>query len=106
MHSHLPHWIGLGGEVLNFAGACILALDLLRRPRERKEFNNLRQLRGLGQEFALKRTVYKGIPISCDDFEAAVSDLRTSRLAVVGVAIMAVGFPCLIAYHWMEIKRN
>jgi hypothetical protein len=101
--SHFAHEIGLVGETMNFIGAVVLAMDLFQRPRERRNLRSLQQLRDFGQKFALKSTRYGGIGICSDDFHDVVSDRRTLALAWVGAGMMALGFLCLILYHWLEM---
>jgi hypothetical protein len=105
MGSIQAHWIGLAGEALNFVGACILALDILRRSKERKRRESLQYLRDFGLEFSLKTTRYKGVGICSDNFEEILAEQYAAKLGAFGVGIMALGFLCLVAYHWIEIKE-
>jgi hypothetical protein len=105
MGSIQAHWVGLAGEALNFVGAFILALDILRRSKDRKHRESLQYLREFGLEFSLVTTRYKRIGICSDHFEEIIAEQYAATLGAFGVGIMALGFLCLVAYHVIEIKE-
>ena len=91
------------GEFLNFVGAFILALDIFRRPKLRRQAGKLQQLRDFGREFSLETITYKGVDICSARFEEIIADRYSTALGATGVAIMGLGFLCLMAYHWIEM---
>jgi hypothetical protein len=104
MGSIQAHWIGLAGEALNFVGAFLLAWDILGRSKERQRRENLQYLRNFGLEFSLNTTRYKRVGICSDHFEEIIAEEYAAKRGAVGVGIMALGFLCLVVYHWIEIK--
>ena len=99
----VAHGIGLAGEGLNFVGAVVVAGDLFDRSRERRRADNRRIINSLGVSANLTRTAYRNVDIASAGFVNSISDRAATRLGIIGMAIMALGFLCLASYHLIEI---
>src|SRR5579862_8266946 len=103
--AHAAHYVGAFGELLNFAGAVVLAVDLFHRKREHDESRRLQRLGAWGKKYNLpaKR---RGVPVNTDHFAEIVMGRRASSLAYWGVGLLAAGFMLLISYHMIAIFRG
>jgi hypothetical protein len=101
-HSHAAHWIGVAGELLNFAGALVLAADLFLRRNEHSEAKRLEPLGEWGRKHGLSAK-YKTVPVSAADFAEKVQGHRTGLLGFWGVLFIALGFLSLVGYHLVAI---
>jgi hypothetical protein len=95
---HDAHRLGAIGELLNFAGAIVLAADLFLRQKKEAEAKLLDPLGAWGRRNRLSAT-HKNVPVGDPDFTARVLDRWTKRLGYVGIALLAIGFLCLFSYH-------
>ncbi|HMD49334.1 MAG TPA: hypothetical protein VKG79_09560 [Bryobacteraceae bacterium] len=102
---HFAHWVGVAGELLNFAGAVVMARDLFVREKEQAEARRLRRLGAWGKKHGLG-AVRKGVPVNADDFAEKVLGRRASRLAYWGVGLLGLGFLFLLAYHLIAIYHG
>ena len=100
----LSHWLGIGGELLNFLGALVLALDIFLRSRERRREKSLSKIGDFARKNSLDRTTYKGSMVSGADFPQDVIDNRATAIAYIGTALLATGFLLLIAHHSLELQ--
>lgn len=100
--SHVAHWIGAIGELLNFIGALILAGDLLFRQKRDSEAKLLGPLGDWGRKHGLTAT-YRNVEISDLDFAAKVQNRWSRRLGLLGIGVMALGFLSLVGYHLVSI---
>jgi hypothetical protein len=89
--SHAAHWIGAIGELLNFAGALVLAADLFLRQKKDSETKLLDPLGEWGRKHGLSAT-HQNVPVSDPDFTEKVLDHWTRRLGYWGIGLLAVGF--------------
>ncbi len=99
---HPAHWIGAFGELLNFAGAAVMAADLFLREKEQAEARRLRQLGAWGRKHNLPAT-RKGVAVNAEDFAEKVLGRRASRLGYWGLGLLALGFGLLVTYHLIAI---
>jgi|SRR5579863_6645735 len=102
--SILAHWIGAIGEVLNFVGALIMALDIFLRRQDRERAQKLANLSSFSERSGLKSAIYKGFPASSADLSFLVLQRHATRLAYWGVGCFACGFSLLVLYHGLEIQ--
>lgn len=102
---HFAHWVGVAGELLNFAGAVVMARDLFVREKEQAEARRLRRLGAWGKKYGLG-AVRKGVPVNADDFAEKVLGRRASRLGYWGVGLLGFGFLLLLAYHLVAIYHG
>jgi len=103
--SHDAHCIGAIGELLNFAGALVLAADLFLRQKKEAEAKLLDPLAEWGRKHGLSAT-HKSIPVSDPDFTAKVLDRWTRRLGLIGIGLLAIGFLLLVGYHLFYIYNG
>ena len=102
LNSHAAHWIGAFGELLNFAGALVLAADLFLRYKKESEAKALDPLGEWGRKHGLSAT-HKNVCVSDPDFTAKVLDRWTRRLGYWGIGLLAAGFLSLAGYHMIYI---
>ena len=102
-HHVLSHWIGLGGEAVNFLGATVLALDLLLRRHEFSQAADYNRLKQFVDQHGIDNAEYKKIPLSAPDFTSLLIARRATRLGLLGVCLLVCGFSLLSAYHIIEI---
>jgi hypothetical protein len=103
MSPNVPHWVGVIGEGFNFAGATVLAIDLLFRRRERLLRQSWVNMHAWALRNRITSAVYKGIPIVDPDFGEKVAARRATLLGIIGTALLALGFLLLAGYHLLEI---
>jgi hypothetical protein len=99
----LSHWLGFAGEAVNFVGATVLALDLLLRRHEFHQIEDYKRLKELADQHGLRTAQYKKIPLSEPDFTSLLVARRATRLGLLGVCLLAVGFSLLGSYHMIQI---
>lgn len=104
--SVFAHRIGIVGESLNFLGALVLALDIFLRRREHAMSKRLVLLNAFAIRTSLKSTYYKGKRIDAPDFPTTVLHEHATFVAYCGVALLALGFLSLVAYHVVEINNS
>jgi hypothetical protein len=104
-HSHIAHWIGTIGELLNFIGALVLARDLFLRRRESAEIERLDLIGQWGRKHGLSAE-YKNISIGAPDFTERVRGRRASLLGYWGMGFLALGFLSLVSYHLVAIYHG
>jgi hypothetical protein len=103
--SHYAHCVGAIGELLNFAGAVVLAADLFLRQKKEAEAKFLDPLGEWGRQHGLSAT-HNNVPVSDPEFTAKVLDRWTRRLGYIGIGLMALGFLCLVGYHVFYIYNG
>jgi hypothetical protein len=103
--SHYAHCVGAIGELLNFAGAVVLAADLFLRQKKEAEAKLLDHLGEWGTKHGLSAT-HKNVPVSDLEFTAKVLDRWTRRLGYIGIGLMATGFLCLVGDHLFYIYHG
>ena len=96
--SYAAHWIGVIGELLNFAGAVVLAADLFLRQKKESEAKLLDPLGEWGRKHGLT-AIHHDVSVSDADFTAKVLDRWTRRLGYWGIGLLALGFLALVGYH-------
>jgi hypothetical protein len=101
-HAYLGHLIAAIGEALNFIGALVLALDLLRRGRESTLTKKLARMGDWGRRHRLSAT-YRAIPVSDLEFEERVLARGAAQLAYLGLGLLAFGFLLLVGHHLLAI---
>jgi hypothetical protein len=99
----LAHWIGFAGEVVNFVGASVLALDLILRRHEFGELKEFRRLKSFVEEHGIEHAEFRKVPLRDPDFTSLLIARRASRLGLLGVAFLGLGFCLLGSYHLIEI---
>jgi len=99
----LPHYLGLAGELLNFVGAGVLALEMRQRHHLRRQESELDAFHSFGTRHALRFVQVEGIPLTQSDFRNAVIDGRTLRIWYGGMFCLIGGFLLLVTYHGAEI---
>ena len=67
MSEHLAHWIGTTGELLNFIGALVLAMDLFLRPKEASEAKQLSTMGEWGRKHGLSAE-YESVSVGEAEF--------------------------------------
>ncbi len=102
--SELAHWLGLFGEVLNFGGATVLALDLFLRKREALEKEELSALSQWAKQHSVG-ALYKGMDPRHPMFITNLLARRTKKLAYLGWGLLLIGFSLLAAYHGLELSK-
>jgi len=105
MLAHLAHWIGTIGELLNFAGALVLAWDLFLRRKEVSEIKRLNRLAQWGRKHGLSAE-YEHVSVGDPEFADKVRGRRASLLGYWGIGFMALGFLSLVAYHLIAIYHG
>ena len=103
--STFAHELGLVGELLNLAGAFILARELLNRDKNDLTEGQLREL----QEFAKKHgspATYKNIAAASGHFVRRIMNQGIRRQAKVGIFLLLLGFILLAGYHVLEIIES
>ena len=101
-HSHLAHWIGTAGELLNFVGALVLAMDLFLRRKEPAEAKQLKTTGEWGKKHRLSAQ-YESVSVGEAGFADKVKGRRASVLGYWGIGFLALGFLSLVAYHLVAI---
>ena len=101
-HAYLGHLIGAIGEALNFIGALVLALDLLRRGREATRRKKLARMGDWGRRHHLS-AAYRTIPVNDPEFEERVLARGAVQLSYVGLGFLAFGFLLLVGHHLLAI---
>jgi hypothetical protein len=101
-----PHQLGMLGELFNFAGALIMALDIFLRGRERLREKKLDKIGQFARVNQLNRTIYRGSHVTSTRFPLNVLDKKATVIAYIGTACFAVGFLLLVAYHYLEMKHQ
>ena len=104
-HSHFAHWIGTIGELLNFTGALVLALDLFFRQGEHAEARDLNRLAKWGRSHGISAT-YKKVSVADLEFTEKVQGRRASLLGYWGIGFLALGFLSLMGYHLVAIYQG
>jgi len=102
-YHELSHWIGFAGEAVNILGATVLALDLLLRRHEFNQMADYKRLKDFVDQHGLKTAEYKKIPVSTPDFTSLILARRASRLGLLGVCLLGLGFSLLGSYHVIQI---
>ncbi len=105
MPAHVAHWIGTIGELLNFIGALVLALDLFLRRKEPSERKGLNQMRQWAEKYGVS-AVYENVSVGVSDFTEKVLGRRACRLGYWGIGFMALGFLSLVTYHLIAIYHG
>jgi hypothetical protein len=101
--SHWAHLLGLLGELLNLAGAIVLANDLVDRDKEENRREYCAVANQWAVEVGLKSTYYLGCNVAARDFVRTVLNLRSRNLGYIGLRLLVGGFALLCAYHFVEI---
>lgn len=99
----IAHFLGIAGELLNFAGAILLGVDLFLRGRFRKQEADLSGLHDFAVRNRLQLVRYKNVMVALPDFQELVSERRARRYGFVGASLLMGGFALLVGYHMMEI---
>jgi hypothetical protein len=103
--SHAAHCIGAIGELLNFAGALVLAADLFLRQKKDAEAKLLDPLGEWGRKHGVSAT-HNNISVCDPDFTEKVLDRSTRQLGFLGIGLLAVGFLSLVGYHLIYIYHG
>ena len=101
----LAHSLGAVGELFNFTGAFICALDLLRRRREQKALINAQAVAEFVQKYQLKHVQFQGLDANDPNLPAWLAARSATRLGIVGVGFLIVGFGLLFTYHVIGITQ-
>jgi hypothetical protein len=86
-------------------GGAVLAADLFRRERELGEARKFKTIGDYLAQAGLKAR-YRGHPIDNPDFALLVLARKTSLLAWIGVALLAIGLFLLVLYHLIQIMGH
>lgn len=100
------HLIGIWGELLNLAGAIVLARDIFLRRKEHELDKTWNTLHNIAVLSSLKRTRYKGYSIAAPSFRESVAQRRADHVGYWGVSLLGAGFLLLAAYHGLEIWES
>jgi hypothetical protein len=101
--SAAAHYVGIAGELLNFAGAFVCAVDLLQRRKEQRALRTAETLVRWQAEHKLEGLRYEGLDIDNPDFRINLAAQSATKYGVVGVSLLLVGFGLLVVYHVLEI---
>ena len=101
-----PHWLGLIGEGLNFCGAFVIALDIFLRQHEHLRERRLERLNAFSKKHLGGKSRHLGVRLDDPEFARKVLDIRAARLAMLGIAFLAIGTVCLLGYHLMGIQHE